>query len=84
MGNPRTQPKKDTHVFPIHGGFSWLDRVVFSMGIHWASEWRGFSRLRTRQRFMGIGVLFGCFGRKMDGDSWFTWCFFFLIYQGSP
>ena len=22
-----------------------------------------------------IGVLFGCFGRKMDGDSWFTWWF---------
>ena len=20
-----------------------------------------------------IGVLFGCFGRKIDGDSWFTW-----------
>ena len=20
-----------------------------------------------------VGVLFGCFGRKVDGDSWFTW-----------
>ena len=30
-----------------------------------------------------IGVLFGCFARKIDGDFWFTWCFF-LIYQGNP
>ena len=22
-----------------------------------------------------IGVLFGCFGRTIDGDSWFTWWF---------
>ena len=22
-----------------------------------------------------VGVLFGCFGRKIDGDSWFTWWF---------
>ena len=22
-----------------------------------------------------IGVLFGCFGRNIDGDSWFTWWF---------
>ena len=22
-----------------------------------------------------IGVLFSCFGRKIDGDSWFTWWF---------
>ena len=32
---------------------------------------------------MSIGVLFGCFGRKIDGDSWLTW-WFFLIYQGNP
>ena len=30
-----------------------------------------------------IGILFGCFGRTIDGDSWFTW-WFFLIYQGNP
>ena len=23
----------------------------------------------------GVGVLFGCFGRQVDGDSWFTWWF---------
>ena len=23
--------------------------------------------------FLGIGVLFKFFGRKIDGDSWFTW-----------
>ena len=26
-------------------------------------------------RHTGIGVLFGCFGREIDGDSWFTWWF---------
>ena len=31
----------------------------------------------------GIGVLFGCFFRKMEGDSRITWRFF-LIYQGNP
>ena len=25
-----------------------------------------------------IGVLFGCFARKIDGDSWFTWLFIHL------
>ena len=30
-----------------------------------------------------IGVLFGCFPRKKDGDSWFTGCFL-LTYQGNP
>ena len=24
---------------------------------------------------MAIGVLFGCFGRNIDGDSWFAWWF---------
>ena len=32
--------------------------------------------------FRGIGVLFGCFRRRIDGDSWFTW-WFFLIHQGN-
>ena len=30
-----------------------------------------------------IAVLFGCFVRNIDGDSWFTWRYF-LIYQGNP
>ena len=25
-----------------------------------------------------LGVLFGCFARKIDGDSWFTWWFHHL------
>ena len=26
-----------------------------------------------------IGVLFGCCGRKLDGDPWFTWWTNYLI-----
>ena len=47
-------------------------RFFLSHG-HWASE-----------LLLGsIGVLFCCFDRNVDGDSWFTW-WFFLIYQGNP
>ena len=31
----------------------------------------------------GTGVLFGCFGGRMEGDSWFTWWLNHL-YQGNP
>ena len=27
------------------------------------------------QAHRSIGVLFGCFARQVDGDSWFTWWF---------
>ena len=33
-------------------------------------------------RSSAIGVLFGCFGRKIDGDSGFTWWFHHL--PGKP
>ena len=26
-------------------------------------------------RLLSIGVFLGCFGRKLDGESWFTWWF---------
>ena len=30
-----------------------------------------------------VGVLFGGFGQKIEGDSWFTWWFnHLIIYQG--
>ena len=29
----------------------------------------------TNKTIRIIGVLFGCFGRKIEGDSWFTWWF---------
>ena len=29
----------------------------------------------TEVKFEIIGVLLGCFGRKIDRDSWFTWWF---------
>ena len=38
---------------------------------------------QTRETIMTIGVFFGFVGRKIDGDSWFTW-WLFLIYQGNP
>ena len=31
--------------------------------------------LMCQERLMSIGVLCGCFGRQIDGDSWFTWWF---------
>ena len=42
------------------------------------------ARKSARNRSPGacIGVLFGCFARKIDGDAYFT--FSFLIYQGYP
>ena len=32
-----------------------------------------FKTMVETRTFVGIGVLFGCFGRKIDGDPWFTW-----------
>ena len=39
-------------------------------------------RLARLSSFFVIGVLFGCFGRKIEGDSWFTWWFNHL--PGNP
>ena len=33
------------------------------------------NRRRVGHRIGDIGVLFDCFGRKIDGNSWFTWWF---------
>ena len=40
-------------------------------------EKRGHGRQtrRVAVKVLRRGVLFGCFGRKIDGDSWFTWWF---------
>ena len=34
-----------------------------------------FPFLEPRKSGDRIGVLFGCFARKIEGDSWFTWWF---------
>ena len=50
--------------------------LVFFLEFITAGNMAGFS-LKVRH----VGVLFGGFAKKRDGDSWFTWLFS-LIYQG--
>ena len=41
----------------------------------WRATHPGRAMTCVDRRVLRIGVLFGCFGRKIDGDSWFTWWF---------
>ena len=55
---------------------SWvLHPMIFSAPVLKISPKDGSGSRDCRLKVLLIGVIFGCFGRNIDGDSWFTWWF---------